>query len=261
MVKTLIAAAALAAFLPAHAELNVTSTSYTYGQSFDSLTTSTTAVAWTNDSTLAGWSLFNSAGAAIATYGADSGGSNAGSFRSFGTTGSGERALGSTASGGTYFGSPASGAVAGFMAVAFTNHSGVTLDGFTVGFAGEQWRNGGNTNAQSLSLEFGTGSGFTGVSNWSPVAAFVSPVVGATAAAVDGNSAGLVTGLGGSVALAWADGDTLWLRWVDRNDVGNDHGLAIDNLSFIVSSVPEPGTWALWLAGLGVLGFMAHRRA
>jgi hypothetical protein len=33
----------------------------------------------------------------------------------------------------------------------------------------------------------------------------------------------------------------------------------LDNLS--VTAVPEPGTWALMLGGLGVVGWMARRRA
>jgi hypothetical protein len=33
-------------------------------------------------------------------------------------------------------------------------------------------------------------------------------------------------------------GDTLWIRWVEKNDMGNDHGMAIDNFSF---SVPTSG--------------------
>jgi hypothetical protein len=38
--------------------------------------------------------------------------------------------------------------------------------------------------------------------------------------------------------------------------------LGIDNLQFSqVARIPEPGTWALWLAGMGVLGTLARRRA
>ncbi len=266
MRKNFIAAAALLslAHAGAHAALSVDSVGFTYSQNFDSLTTSTTAVPWANDSTLPGWSLFISTLADAPTLAADNGGSNAGSFRSYGSTGSGDRALGGLASGGAYFGSPASGAVAGYIALAFTNNSGVNLDSFTLGFAGEQWRNGGNTSAQPMALEFGLGASFGAVSNWSaPGGAFnySSPVVGSTAAAVDGNMAGRVAGLGGSVTLlTWAPGDTLWVRWIERNDNGNDHGLAIDDLSFSVTAVPEPGALALMLAGLGAVGFVARRR-
>ena len=51
------------------------------------------------------------------------------------------------------------------------------------------------------------------------------------------------------------------MRWTERNDIGNDHGLAIDDLSFSVRAVPEPGALTLMLAGLAAVGFVARRRA
>ena len=272
MRKTLFASAALSlqvlpalltmSVTPAHAALNVSSAAFSYSQSFDSLASTGAVNAWADDSTLPGWSLLNATGASVPTYGTDT--SSSGAFRAFGDSGSSERALGGVASGGTYFGSPASGAVAGWIAVAFTNGTGAALEGFSVGFNGEQWRNGGNTSAQTMVLEYGYGASFGTVASWAAPGGsfdFTSPVIGSTAAAVAGNSAGLIAGLGGSVATTWAAGDTLWLRWVERNDVGNDHGLAIDNLSFSVTAVPEPGALALMLAGLAVVGFVARRRA
>ena len=249
---------------PAHAAISVGSAGFSYSQDFDSLSTSTTAVPWTNDSTLAGWSLFTSTLADAATILGGTGSSSTGSFYSFGSSGSGERALGGTASGGGYFGSPASGTVAGYIAVAFTNTSGGALGGFTLGFNGEQWRNGGNTSAQPMVLEYGVGASIGTVGLWTAPAAlsWSSPVIGATAAAVDGNAAGRVAGLSATTTgLSWASGDTLWLRWIERNDTGNDHGLAIDDLSFSVSAVPEPGALPLMLAGLAAVGFVARRRA
>src|SRR5262249_27115537 len=38
-------------------------------------------------------------------------------------------------------------------------------------------------------------------------------------------------GRGGTLNnLGWAAGSTLWVRWVENNDAGNDHALAIDNV-------------------------------
>jgi hypothetical protein len=54
-------------------------------------------------------------------------------------------------------------------------------------------------------------------------------------------------------------GDTLWIRWVERNDNGNDHGLAIDDFSFSASRsvtpgvIPEPASLLVW-GGVGLLG-------
>jgi len=258
----------LAAALPAQASIALGS-SAVYTQSFDSLATSGSANVWANDGTLAGWSLFIASGAAAPTYAADTGSSNAGAFKSYGASGSSDRALGGLGSGGTYFGSPAAGAVAGWIAVAFTNTSGSAFSGFTLAFDGEQWRDGGATTpaAQTMVLQYGFGSSFASVTSWSTPGGsfnFTSPVFTNTAsgAAVDGNTAGKVAGLGGTIDTRWDAGQTLWVRWVENNDFGNDHGLAIDNLSFnaTTSAVPEPGIASLLLAGLLGIGFVARRR-
>ena len=251
--KTLLSGAALLARAPlaAQAQISIATPSSTYAQSFDSLANTGTANAWVNDLTLPGWSLFSSTGVAATTYRADAGTSNAGAIYSYGSTGSTERALGSVASG----------TFAGNIVLALANNTGSVLNSFTIGYTGEQWRNGGNTAAQSLSVEYGFGATYV-TTTFTPAGGlgFTSPVVGATAAAVDGNAAGAVANLGGVVAANWAVGDTLWVRWVDLNDTGNDHGLAIDNLSFSVTAVPEPDTLALWLAGLGAIAVVARRR-
>lgn len=241
----------------AEASIGYSTAGGSYSQSFDTLITTGTGQAWANDSTLAGWSLFNSTGAAISTYNAGDGTSNTGSFYSFGTGTASDRALGGAGSGGTYFGSPASGAIAGWIAVAIQNTTGSILTDFALSYSGEQWRNGGNTNAQTMVLEYGFGSSFASVSNWTApggVFNFISPVVGSTQAAVGGNVAGLVAGRGGVISsLSWANSDTLWIRWVERNDSGNDHGLAIDNFSFSARAavtggvVPEASSLATHL--------------
>jgi hypothetical protein len=76
-------------------------------QDFNSLILSGSNQPWMNDttvtlgdSTLNGWSLFNSLNAAITTYNSGTGSSNTGNFYSFGATAATERALGGTASGG-----------------------------------------------------------------------------------------------------------------------------------------------------------------
>lgn len=267
MTKTLLAAALLALAPLAQAGIAVSSPAFSYSQNFDTLTTATTAQPWANDSTLAGWSLFIANGTAPATLLGGTGSSNAGSFFSFGAANAAERALGGVGSGGAYFGSPAAGAVAGYIAVAFTNSSANAFDSFNIGFDGEQWRDGGaaTPTAQTMVMEYGFGASFGAVSGWTAAGAgfnFTSPVLAniASGAAVNGNAAGLVTGLGGSVATAWAPGETLWVRWAEVNNNGNDHGLAIDNLSFSVTAVPEPDTVTLCLVGLAAVGFMARRR-
>lgn len=266
MMKTWMLVAACAAGVAAQASASISYTGGAYGENFNSLPSTTnnsaTAYTWANDSTIPGWSLFNSTGAAIASHNAHAGGSNTGAFSSLGTASASDRALGGVGSGGAYFGSPATGTIAGWITVAITNNTAGTLDSFTLGFDGEQWRDGGAATpaAQTMVLEYGYGATFAAVTTWNtPGGAFnwSSPVFTNTGAgaAVDGNVAGLVSGRGGTIASqTWAPGDTLWVRWVERNDSGNDHALAIDNFSF--SATPTPGSLAL----LGLAGALAGRR-
>lgn len=263
MKKRLLALAVLSATaLTAHASISIgSSSSLTYSQTFDSLASSGTANVWLNNSTLPGWSLFNAAGAALTTYRADN--TNTGSFYSFGLDS--DRALGGVGSGNAYFAAAPSGAVAGYIAAAFTNTGATMLSSFSLSYSGEQWRNGGNTGAQTMTVQYGFGDSFAAVSAWTNASssfAWSSPITGATAAVVDGNNAGLVSNVGGTVSdLTWEPGQTLWLRWVETNDVGNDHSMAIDNVSLsFTSAVPEPSSYALLLAGLGVVGMLARRR-
>lgn len=257
--KIFVAIAALAALAGA-SSASVSYTGGTYSQGFDSLGTSG-SLAWANDSTLAGWSLFRqpAPGTPVTTYTGGDGSSNAGAFYSFGTGSNTDRALGGVGSGGSYFGSPSSGNIAGWFAVALTNSTAGTIDSFTVGYDGEQWRNGGNTTAQTMVMEYGFGASFTGVASWIAGGSgfnFTSLVNTSTAGALDGNAgANRTAGLGGTVSgLSWGAGQTLWIRWVERNDSGNDHGLAIDNFEF--SAVPTPGAAAL----LGLGGLLSARR-
>jgi len=273
----------------AHAALAVVTGGQTFTQNFDGLAytgSNTTNVTWTNDSTLTGWSLFTrlsgsqkNGGVAdaytTANYRVDNGTSNTGWFYSYGATTATDRALGSIASSSStgYWNSAGSGTVAGWMAVALTNSSGSTLNGFSLGYTGEQWRDAGNTSpnnvAQSLTLQYGFGSSFAAVSSWQTPGSlfdFVSPKYTTTAAALDGNAAAnRVTGLGGTRTDAWAAGDTLWIRWADTNDANSDAGLAIDNFTFtagtvmVPTTVPLPAALPLLVAGLGAFGAMGRR--
>jgi hypothetical protein len=251
------------------ASASISFTGSTYSQDFNTLAnTSAGDIAWTNDTTLAGWSLFNQVGGgtAITAYRADDGGANTARFYSYGSTnGDSERALGSLADSVAYYGTPSNGTVAGWIAVAFVNNTGSTINQITVHYDGEQWRQ-QSTNAQSLVLEWGLGSTFTTVGSWTAPGAsfdFISPQHTGSGV-VNGNSAaaggGLVANIGGDISsVNWTAGSTLWIRFADLQDIGNDHGLAVDNFTFTTSSVPEPAT--LSLGGLALLiGAIARMR-
>ncbi len=211
-----------------------------YGQNFDGLT----ATSWSNDVTLPGWFLFRqpAPGTAITSIAIGDGSSSSGTFYSYGTTGTSERALGGLGSGGAYYLSPPTGSAAGWIALALINTSGSALDALNIQFSGEQWRNGGNVNTQTMPLSWGIGSSFAAVTSWTtPGGSFswTSPVASSTAGAVNGNTTGKVDSRGGTLTgLSWQPGTTLWLRWTETNDAGNDHGLAIDDVVITTAASP-----------------------
>jgi hypothetical protein len=99
-----------------------------------------------------------------------------------------------------------------------------------------------------------------------PALNFTSPTFVNTGGggALDGNDASLPlpvnkTAIGPIVVndINWQPGRTLWLRWADINNSGNDHGLAIDDVSFS-AEIPEPAS--IWLSLLGMIGVLAKRR-
>ena len=210
-----------------------------YFENFDSLAITGTNHPWTNHSTLPGWYLFHQPepGTEISIYDSNHGSQNKGTFYSYGLTNDSDRALGGLGSGGAYFGRPATGSIAGWIAFAATNTTGSPINSITLNFDGEQWRNGGNPTPQTMVLEYGFGTTFDTVTTWNTPGGnfdFTSPIATATPGAVNGNIEGLVANLGGTIHdLTWDNHQTLWIRWVKLNDLGNDHGLAIDNFSLV----------------------------
>ena len=81
------AALALTLALSGAAQAQVTVGSTTnYTQNFDSLPSSGVTNNWVNNTTLAGWHLFNRSNNAIATVNVDTGTSSSGSFYSYGAS-------------------------------------------------------------------------------------------------------------------------------------------------------------------------------
>jgi uncharacterized protein len=203
-------------------------------QNFDTLATSGTTNPWSDDTTLTGWySQFELNAANPTVYIANSGGTNNGAIYSFGVAGTNpltERAFGSASSGtpGTIF-----------NAVKLTNNTGSAITSLDISFNGEQWRNGGNVNAQTLAFQYQVANAGTITDANSPSTGwtafnsldFVTPITGAAIAALDGNAAANRTAKSANLSVAIAIGQEVWLRWADINDVGNDHGVAIDDFS------------------------------
>jgi len=254
-----------------------------YFQDFNSLpntpenTSIQALVPWTDNSissgtqtSLPGWYLFHPITQAEGGLNGNQrmrfgpGSANTGAFWSYGSSASADRALG-------ILGANTLAAVGAdiYAGLRLINDTGVTLDSFTLSCDGEQWRDGGSAagtpTQQSMTFMWSTtatsisdaNSAFTTMAALgysSPV--FVASTTGA--GAVDGNVAGLVP-LGPVTVsgINWLPGTDLWLRWSDVNHPDNDHGLAIDNVSF-TAAVPEPSIWIL--VGVGCAGLlMSHR--
>ena len=66
-----------------------------------------------------------------------------------------------------------------------------------------------------------------------------------------------------SQSLTWvADATSAQITFlgVANGSLSNDLGIGLDNVGFSATPVPEPETWAMLLAGLGLVGFSARRR-
>ena len=257
------------AALSAHATVSFTTPSTTYSQNFDTLVIqSSRGTAFANDSTINGWALFKSDNTAGGGYLSDDGtglyGGSAG-FHSLGSVNSSERSLGMLPAANSSWGtpSPTAGSPAGWIALAATNNTGAALSAFTLGYAGEQWYVGDSNVPSTLKVQYGFGSTFAGVTSWTAAGEgfnFSTPVQSMSATSVDGNAAGHVSGLGGTVGgLNWNNGDTLWIRWEGTAGSSID-SMGIDDVSLSVSAVPEPGSVPLMLGGLGLLSLIARRR-
>jgi predicted extracellular nuclease len=202
-------------------------------ENFDSLASAGTNIAWADNTTIAG--LFSTR----TTYNAGTGSSNTGALYSFGVAGTNpltDRALGSVASGGTgtfYF------------AVKLTNNTGSPIASLSINYVGEQWRDGGAATPVAQTLNFQHQVANAGVitdadtpsTGWTAFSSlsFTSPTFTNTGAGVllDGNAAANRTAKSATLTFGTpvANGQEIWLRWQDINDGGNDHGLAIDDLS------------------------------
>jgi len=252
--KTIFAAALVA--LAFQSQGQVLLSGGTYSMNFDSpnleLNTNPNTN-WVNNSDILGWYAETSFGV-VTNYRVSSGGVNNGSLYSFGANASADRALGAIPSASynnvTY-------------GVRLQNDTTDTIDSFTVGYTGEQWRNGGPSASQLNTLAFSyrtdslsiTSPDWANANTWTAVTAldFISPISSITPAALDGNLAANRIVLGATISgLSLTPGQEIFFRWYDINDASNDHGLAVDDLTISYTTVvPEPTTAVL--AGMGLL--------
>lgn len=189
-------------------------------ENFDTLVNTGTAAASTLPN---GWYLSESSG--DTNYAADNGALNSGTTYSYGSTGSTERALGSLASNSTV---PTIGA-------RLQNTSAGSLSQILITYRGEQWRLGQTGVTDQLDFQYSLDATSLTTGTWTDVNALdlVSPVTTGTIGALDGNATGNRVFISATISgLSWAAGSSLWVRWMDPNISGADHGLAVDDIMF-----------------------------
>ncbi len=180
-----------------------------------------------------GWYFSESGTNADSRYGTDDGSANSGNTYSYGASGSSDRA----------FGTLLSGSLKPTIGVRLRNDSGLIVEAIDVAFTAEQWRLGAGGRSDRLQAQYSLDASVLNDSSatWVNVSALdvVTPNPAASPGALDGNAAANRTAINASISgLVLADGDSLWLRWVDKDVSGIDDGLAIDDISFGVSGTP-----------------------
>ena len=240
--------------------------SSTYTQNFNTLATSGTSNAWSNNSTISGWYVqYNTSSSTTPAitnptiYQADTGLVTSGSLISYGSTGNSDRALGNMTSNST-------GAWA--YGVQFKNNTTNKVTLGNIGYTLEQWRNSGNGTSNSISFWYQKSSSaittvdpIAAASNTpdvAPSAAWISvSQLNATStintgslASLDGNATANRTVLSTTLSALTLDaGEYIMFRWSDLNQPGNDHGLAIDDFSLTYTFfgnywVGNSGAWS-----------------
>lgn len=198
-----------------------------YSQDFDSMGGDVT---WTNDSTLAGWTITTDYSDILAhNNGANLGG---GVYNYGSSSGSSDRSMG-------HVGGGVGAAKYANFYLELQNNTGATITNLTISFDGELWGSGGpepGDSGNKLAFYYVVGAptlhdsnstvGWTAETqlDYDPVVTEAAGLVGGTVTAISYTLTG----------LSIADGGNITLRWLGANASGSDAGLAIDNL--IVSS-------------------------
>lgn len=216
------------------AQISYATPASTYSQDFDGILSPVPAnnTVQSTPALPTGWGFAEAGANANTSYRVHNGSGTTGDTYLYGATSSAERALGAFASG----------SLTSQFGATFVNNTGVTLNEFTLSYTGEQWRDGRSAQAVQNTLTFDHAIDATSltVGTYIPVTQLdlPAPIGGpnpqtGTDVALDGNDPANQLNISFTVTgLSWAPGSTLWIRWTDINDPGNDDGLAIDDLSF-----------------------------
>jgi hypothetical protein len=261
---TLIATGSLLALgAAAQASIILTTVGGTVNENFDGMGTTTVTGQFSSTvgvqsaavgSTFDGTKIAGS-GSSATNLNANDGSSNGGGVYNYGAASDADRALGALASGSNTMA----------FGVVITNNTGADLTSLAVNFTQENWRSSTSVDnvfnfeysTTSTASTYLTDTGFTALTDLN----LVGPAFGATNGALDGNSAANQAARSAVITFAaapLANGQSVYLRWSDFNDPGNDAGLAIDNFSVTGQAVPEPASMAI--LGLGIAALAKRKR-
>ncbi|SFC98841.1 hypothetical protein SAMN05421780_1171, partial [Flexibacter flexilis DSM 6793] len=195
----------------------------TYTQNFDGMGTTGTAYP-------TGWAGSSSTGTAITTLTVTTGSANSGTMYNVGSAGAIDRALGTLASN----------SVTPYFGASFQNTTGSLITDIAWTGVMEQWRTGSSSTAnETVAFEYSFDATSVTTGTWTAATGMdlVEKQTGSTSSGLlDGNQAANKTAISASVSgLGWANNGTLWIRWKDVNDTGNDGIYAIDDFSMTVT--------------------------
>jgi len=165
---------------------------------------------------------------------ANSSGSNATSgIFSYGATSAATRALGSLASSaGTYV-----------FGISFTNTTSAVIEQFEIEFVAAQWRKGGSGKANEWTFLYHT----SGTNNVLDTLTKKDTILNFTSVQTSTGTAALNGLLGVNqqkkkdtlTNLQWKPGEQLILKWLDKDEVGNDDGMALQQLICKALTMPD----------------------
>ena len=222
----------------------------TYSENFDSMGTTAALVT--------GWTAIRGAGTGSVglTLSPIVGvGTGAGGIYNTGSVGPDDRAIASLASGSTipYFGA------------SFLNSTGSVITGMSMTGFSELWRAGNNALAETLTFQFSFDATSLDTGTWTDLSAMSLLEPNNTLTSNNGQDGNLpenrltVTTGATPVAVSWSDATSMWIRWQDANDTGNDALIALDDFALTVVTVPEPSTFLLLFGGIATVMRMRRR--
>ncbi len=220
-----------------HAQLSITTLNTTYTQNFDGVGDGDLALIDDITGPIPGFYAFRAIGnTSPNTVYADSGLETFAGFRNYGPAFVFERALG-------ILPGPATGEMR--YGVRFANNAGVPINSVEVTYTGEQWRDGGNGIPQTLVFDYRRDTNVnditTGIYTPVPALAFTTPTNSLSATALDGNNPANRTVRTATFAVTILPGQEIMLRWTDLEVSGEDHGIAIDDLSVTARGASTAG--------------------